>query len=113
LTARELRPRWNRAIRAYVWPTAVAWAILTFLLVAAVQQRLAPRAVVVVKEGVVRYGPLAESKASYTLQDGSEVDVLDSKDGWLHVSDSGSRAGWIRAEQIQLLNRPPGAKSRS
>lgn len=78
--------------------------VLTALLGAAHWERSATRlAVVVVGEAPARPGPLAESKVAFTLRDGTEVAVLDSKDDWLHVRDAGLRAGWVRRDALWLL----------
>lgn len=78
--------------------------LLVGLLVAAHWDRSATRsAVVVVKEALARPGPLAESKATFTLRDGAEVRVLDSKGDWLHVWDAGLRAGWVKGDALWPL----------
>ena len=62
-------------------------------------------------EAVVRFGPLEESQSAYTLRDGSELDVLDEKDGWLQVLDDTRRAGWVRKEQVLELKPETSARS--
>ncbi len=65
-------------------------------------------AVVVVPNVVVRYGPLDSSQVFYQLRDGSEVKVLDEKrtapdQAWLQVQDSSGRLGWLKKQEIVLL----------
>jgi tetratricopeptide (TPR) repeat protein len=63
-------------------------------------------AVVVVREAVVRFGPLEESQTAYHLPDGAEVTVRDVKDNWLQVRDGDKRVGWIKRDQVVLLSDP-------
>ena len=62
-----------------------------------------PRAVVKVKEAVVRYGPLDDSQSHFSLRDGAEVVVTDKKDGWWQVRDGQGRTGWVKAEAVVKL----------
>lgn len=90
-----------------------AWLIRTFgvialgftaLLATAHRERnTARRAVVVVGEAAVRPGPLTESKAAFSLRDGAEVTVLDTKDDWLQVRDAAQRAGWMKRAELWPL----------
>lgn len=92
---------------------AFAWLTKTFGVIALVSAALlaaahwdrstARQAVVTVPEAPVRPGPLAESKAAFTLRDGSEVTVLDAKDDWLQVRDAGQRAGWVKRDMLWPL----------
>lgn len=92
---------------------AFAWLTKTFGIIALVSAALlaaarwdrstARQAVVVVPETPVRPGPLAESKAAFTLRDGTEVTVLDAKDDWLQVRDAGQRAGWVKRDALWQL----------
>jgi tetratricopeptide (TPR) repeat protein len=76
---------------------------VTLLAVAEWERRAAQTAVIVVAEAVVRPGPLAESKAAFTLRDGAEVTVLDAKDDWLQVRDAGQRVGWLKRDGVWRL----------
>ncbi|MEQ2007226.1 MAG: tetratricopeptide repeat protein [Limisphaerales bacterium] len=95
----------KRAAFAWLTKTFGVIAIVSASLLAAAhwERRTAGLAVVVVPEAAVRPGPLAESKAAFTLRDGTEAVVLDAKDDWLHVRDSGQRAGWVKRESVWRL----------
>ena len=101
----------RRALSGYTATLGVATLLAAALLGAAwfASQRT-HAAVVIVPEAVVRFGPLEESQSAYTLRDGSELEVLDEKDGWLQVLDDTRRAGWVRREQV--LEIKPEAWSR-
>jgi SH3-like domain-containing protein len=60
-------------------------------------------AVVVVKEAVVRFGPLAESQSAFVARDGAEFRVTDRKDAWLKVEDALGREGWLLGNQVIQL----------
>jgi len=62
-----------------------------------------PAAVVKVREAVVRYGPLDDSQSAFTLRDGAEVVITDSKGDWWQVRDGQERTGWVKAEAVVRL----------
>ncbi len=95
----------KRAAFAWLTKTLGGAAVgLTCLLGAAHWDRSTTRlAVVVVTEAPVRPGPLAESKAAYSLRDGTEVEVLDAKDDWRQVRDNGQRTGWMKRDVLWQL----------
>jgi len=101
--------QWRAALkskfRGYTATTGALSGIMLALLVCVLNDHYrAESAVVTVKEAVVRYGPLAESKSYFTLRDGAEVTVLDSKDGWVQVMDASQRFGWLRKDQVLFIN---------
>jgi len=104
LALREFRPKWRKPLRqGAVWLGLVMLVSLVCLAGAA-YDRLANRfAVVVVKEAVLRFGPLQESRVSHQLQDGSEISILDEKDNWLQVRDRKARVGWLKRDQVQVF----------
>lgn len=95
----------KRAAFAWLTKTVGVFALVTASLLAAAhwERRATQLAVVVVPDAPVRPGPLAESKAAFTLRDGAEVVVLDAKDDWLQVRDAGQRAGWVRRDALWPL----------
>lgn len=62
-------------------------------------------AVVVAKEAIIRYGPLQVSRELQKVADGTELIVLDEKDGWFQVAGLARGTGWIQAADVALL--PP------
>ncbi len=66
------------------------------------ETRFTRTAIVITREATVRYGPLAESPAAFTVHDGAELRVLDQKDEWLQVSAGPRRIGWLRRDQTIL-----------
>jgi tetratricopeptide (TPR) repeat protein len=95
----------KRATFAWLTKTfgVIALVSASLLVAAHWERRTARQAVVVVPEAPVRPGPLAESKAAFTLRDGTEVVVLDAKDDWLQVRDAGQRAGWVKRDALWQL----------
>ncbi len=100
----EFWPKWRKPLRnCTIWLGLVMLLSLACL-AGAGYDRLANRfAVVVVKEAVLRFGPLQESPVSHQLQDGSEVSILDEKDNWLQVRDRKGRPGWLKRDQVQVF----------
>jgi len=60
-------------------------------------------AVVVQRETVMRRGPFEESQSTLTLKNGSELRVLDRKNGWLQVTPDGRQSGWIPSEAARIV----------
>lgn len=106
LTAGELQARrrgaWRRVALGAGAVAALAGAALAGQWF---ERRLRLEAVVVVKEAVVRYGPLAVSPELQKAADGTELRVLDQKDGWLQVSGLPRGLGWIQQTDVALV--PP------
>ncbi len=100
LAAGEARPAWKRRLRTYSLMAGGATALLTVCLVLALQSVAAPMAVVVAREAVVRNGPLDESPSAFTVHDGAELRVRDTKDDWLQVTDGQQRLGWIKRSSV-------------
>jgi tetratricopeptide (TPR) repeat protein len=104
LALREFKPGWRRALHSCTLWLGLTMLVSLACLAAAAYDRLANRfAVVVMKEAVLRFGPLQESRVSHQLQDGSEVSVVDEKDNWLQVRDRKGRFGWLKRDQVQLF----------
>jgi tetratricopeptide (TPR) repeat protein len=112
LAIREARPLWRPALRGY---TATAGATV-FVLVACVAAAAsfglrANSAVVIVPEAIVRTGPLEEARMLHQFRDGVEVEILDRKElnvgdhsqAWLQVRDSANRTGWLKEDQVIVL----------
>ena len=60
--------------------------------------------IVTARDTVVRHGPLEESQSAFTVNDGAELEWLDSKDDWRQVSDGQNRIGWIKADAVVSLH---------
>jgi len=66
--------------------------------------RPAADAVIISPTAAVRYGPFDESQSNFSLKDGNEVLILDSKSDWLQIRDLTGRAGWLRKTQLQIVD---------
>ena len=109
LAVRELRQSSRKMLTL---PAALAAGLFLCFATASVlaynQSRIIT-GVVIVPQGVVRYGPLEESQVHFQLRDGSEVTVLDEKPGpasqppWVQIEDAARRRGWVKQDQILVL----------
>ncbi len=109
LTLRLWKPALRKSLRTYTASTGVIAGLLALCLAAVCWEQVHyPRAVVIVREAVVRYGPLEESQAAFTARDGAELTVRDKKGGWLWVTDPSGRLGWVRREQVFILTATAG-----
>lgn len=96
----QWRPALRPTLRGYVLSLAILAALLCVCVFAALRQaRFTRTAIVITGDAVVRYGPLAESPAAFTVHDGAELRILDQKDDWLQVSAGPRKAGWLRRDQ--------------
>lgn len=102
--ARNYRPAWRKPLR-YVFTVALRIAILAGLGAGLVwhEQSGGSIAVIKVKEAVARFGPLDDSQTAFTLRDGTEVSLIDSKDDWWQIQDGKGRTGWVKAGTIVRL----------
>ncbi|MBI5385851.1 MAG: hypothetical protein HZA90_14330 [Verrucomicrobia bacterium] len=106
MAAREFRPAWGDSLRRWIRSAGLTAIFFAGVLAAAAYVRFGDvSAVVVAREAVVRFGPLDESQTAFQLPDGSEVTVTDSKENWLQVRDRSKRIGWLKKDQVIVLNQ--------
>jgi tetratricopeptide (TPR) repeat protein len=106
LTLFQLRPALKAVLRNYLLGLALVAVCLCACLGLAFQQtHFGPLAIIVARDASVHQGPLEESKIAFNAHDGAELEVLDQKDAWLEVRTDPQHFGWVRNEQVLLLNR--------
>ena len=101
--------QWQRALRPALRGWILTAGIVAVLLCACLGVRYSrllfqATAVVVTSEAPLHQAPLTESATPITLHDGAEVSVLDRKDDWLQVSTDSRRIGWLRREEVVVVN---------
>jgi tetratricopeptide (TPR) repeat protein len=105
LAAGEFRPAWRRSLGGARLTAGILSVLLAACLGLAAYVRLGEISAVVIKrEAVVRFGPLDESQTAFTLPDGAEVTVLDTKDAWLQIRQASKRVGWVKRDQVVVLS---------
>ncbi len=103
LAAGQWWPSARSSLRNFVILAGFAAVVLIACLGADYYEtRMNRTAIVIVRDAIVRLGPLTESQEAFTAHDGAELRVLDQKDEWLAVSAGPGRFGWIRRDQVQL-----------
>ncbi|MGN6554906.1 MAG: tetratricopeptide repeat protein [Verrucomicrobiota bacterium] len=102
LTAVQLRTTWKQSLRMLIWLSAAATITLAVCLGSVLSLHSHQLAIITTHDASVRNGPLDESQAAFTVHDGAELRVLDTKDGWLQVT-LGNRIGWLKREQAIAL----------
>ena len=103
LAARQLWPKAKRSLRNWaILSGATALAVVGCLGCALAHRNAVHIGVVTAKETEVRTGPFDESPGVFTAHDGSELRVLDQKNGWLQVTDGKSRVGWLKSDEVTL-----------
>jgi tetratricopeptide (TPR) repeat protein len=96
----QWRPALKPALRWYLYGLAALGLLLSTCAGFTLRQtRFIRTAIVVTREATVRFGPLSESPAAFTVHDGAELQVLDQKDDWLRITAGPRRDGWLRRDQ--------------
>lgn len=100
--------QWRSELRKSVRLWAASLGVLTILigvcLLSATRDLFVRGAVVIGQEAVVRRGPFDESQSYFTLRDGSEVTVTETREKWVQVTDASRRTGWLPESQVIVLN---------
>jgi hypothetical protein len=95
------------------WPVPAAWLTLAAGVVLAavtVTATLAHPGAVVVRRGAPLVDAASPSAAVLaTLREGEVVPVLGASGDYLRVQDSSGARGWVTAEDVWRLDRPPAA----
>lgn len=100
---RELQPGFRGAGLAWSWALGIGVIVLMALAVATKLRDARGDAVVIVSEATVRFGPLEEAQAAFTLSDGAELVVTDRKGAWVEVRDATGRRGWMTRRNVALI----------
>lgn len=103
LTVQQLTPKFRKPLRM----PAIGLAFVTILLAIGLYLDFSlaetKSAVVTAGEAVIRRGPFDEAQSAFTVRDGAELLIVDSKDNWLQVADASHRTGWIRNNQLAVI----------
>jgi tetratricopeptide (TPR) repeat protein len=111
LALTQWRPELKPSLKSLLATVALALIFFGVCLAGSLNQNYFTRsAIVVTGEAEVRNGPLDESQSAYKVRDGVELGILDTKDGWFRVVDPAGRSGWLRQEQVLVLD--PGTTSK-
>lgn len=104
LAVREWRPGLRPALRGYTLLSGLLLATFSIWLAAVAIAAIKDHpGVIIANEAAARYGPLDESQVAFTLRDGSEVQILAARPGWVEIKDSRGRHGWVAHSSIEAL----------
>ena len=106
LVARLLRPRWAATLSRVGAATALLAAVVGVSLAVRVLFVEAPGAAVVIASGdtAVRFEPSSSGTEHFTVPPGSDVTVLEEREGWRLVSREDGRRGWIPADAVEVVD---------
>ncbi|MSU36300.1 MAG: hypothetical protein EXS36_14630 [Pedosphaera sp.] len=95
----RLRPVFAAGLRGYTLVAAMVTLLSLLGLGSSAWSRFVrPLAVVISKDAPVRYGPVEESKVTFTSTEGTEARLRESRNGWHRISlPDGRNQGWIRS----------------
>ena len=104
----QLRPLWRPTLRLYSPIAGLATGLFGLGLGLAFREQFGELSgVVIARDAIVRFGPLDKSPTHYTLHNGAEVRVLDQYNGWVEITDSTNRKGWLPGESVLLVTSAP------
>jgi tetratricopeptide (TPR) repeat protein len=98
----QFRPGLKQSLRSFLWLGGVATIALGVCLGAAWSNASVQTAIVVVHDASVRSGPLEEAASAFTVHDGAELSVLDTKDDWILIRADDRHIGWLKREQAEV-----------
>ncbi len=61
-------------------------------------------AIIFAQESKVRSDPNSKSEESFRLHEGTKIQVLESYNNWKKIKLSDGKMGWVKSEDIKLLN---------
>ena len=103
MAAQQLWPATRKVLKAPTIALGLVTACLALCLYFDYTNTQSKSGVVTTSEAVVRRGPFDESQSAFTVRDGAELLVVDSKDNWLQVADAAHHTGWIRTNQLAVV----------
>ena len=62
-----------------------------------------PGAIILQPTVSVRYGPASTDAAAFELHEGTEINVVRKKDGWLQISLPDGKSGWLPADSLGII----------
>jgi hypothetical protein len=98
LAAMQIRPAWKVFLRDLAMGSGLVTVALGVCLANVWTADATPRIIVTSRATAVQSGPLDEAKSVFTVHDGAELVVIDTKDDWLQVS-AGPNNGWLKKGQ--------------
>jgi tetratricopeptide (TPR) repeat protein len=105
LIAGQMKPAWKPSLRSTTTICAAVSLLACAALAWVLQHRMTDHTVVVVaRNTVARFGPFEESPNAFVADDGAELALSDSKDGWFQVTDGGKSTGWVRTNAVSSLH---------
>jgi len=105
LAAVQLKPKLAQSLRNFTIAAVIATLIFgAALALAFTTQGGRNLAIVTARDVTVHNGPFDESPSAFTANDGAELRVLDRKENWLQVTDDNRRTGWLKRDEVKLLN---------
>jgi uncharacterized protein YgiM (DUF1202 family) len=103
MAAQQIRPNLRKPLKAPAIALCLVTAALALCLYLDYANSQTKSGVITTSEAVVRRGPFDESQSAFTVRDGAELLVVDRKDNWLQVADSAHHTGWIRTNQLSVI----------
>ena len=93
---RRLRILFILAIFAFLWSGAV-FGIRYY------EEEILKKGVVVVKAAEAKYEPVESSTTYYKVQEGDEVTVMGTRDGWRHIRRPDGKSAWISETVVEEI----------
>ena len=101
--------RWqHRGLRALAWLPAIGWLLVMLTLLMARWQLDRDQGVVVADEVIARSAdsPHAPPRFSQPLPGGTEVQLLEQREGWSRIQLADSREAWVPTSAVRPITAP-------
>ncbi|MFC1808120.1 tetratricopeptide repeat protein [Candidatus Omnitrophota bacterium] len=98
---------YRRARRPLIYacvPVALVLALFTGAFYVNFQETAAQEHAVVLENDIEsRFEPFDEATVFFTLNEGEDLVIMDSKQGWIKIKRSDGKQGWIEQEAVEAL----------
>jgi len=68
-----------------------------------VDERILKHGIVVQKDVACKYEPIDKSTTYYTLREGGDVRILNTRDGWSQIARPDGKAGWVKKDAVEKI----------
>jgi len=93
---RRLRIFFILAVFAFLW-SGLVFAVRYY------EEEVLKKGVVVVKSAEAKYEPVESSTKYFKVQEGDEVTVLGTREGWRHIRRPDGKSAWISEDSVEEI----------
>ncbi len=96
-----LNPTFAKKVRLLLWAFLILFFLnFTMLLVRYHGEEILKHGIVVQKEVEVKYEPIDRATTHYVLEEGNEVLIIKTREGWRQIKRFDSKIGWVKKDAV-------------